>query len=414
MRIKLPSIRSFSLLSSFLLFSCSTEGVQEDPLIPGDIDDSTEETDSTPDGEEEEVNEPSACPVAEKAEQRDRFVVVSKPYGPGSVRTPDYEVWTLNQNLELAPTDTLFSMSRSFTGEITFRVDGSIGAVAQDDGTLGVFTINDEGEVQVTHPAYEGEFEATHVSFDPIHPDRLIVMDRRWGEYGGGLYEVMLDCEGRVVSETKVVTTKVATDMTWIDPEHLLLSATSALDSGEPQDLHVLNWQMPNVSRETSTFLFDGELVSKSFVAVTSNKRHLLVAENSGLTSAPHRIAVYEWANGAMEFVQLIESIEDPFDALISPFDNSALVVSGFGDAIYKLEYDENSAAPFGSPVEVANPALPGHSVMVQTSNTEALALVAENVGIHMLKLEDGNVTDLGAVNRSGIEHIIGAIGVQP
>ena len=407
------SRQTFLVFFSMLLLSCGSDDVQETPVIPGDVDDTNEETDLSSDGAEEE-NEPVSCPVLEKPENRDRFVVVSKPYRPGAERAPDYEVWTLSQNEDIAPTETLFSMSRTFKGEIAFRVDGSIGAVAQDDGSLGVFKIDDQGNVDVTHSSYVGEFEANSVSFDPNHPDRLIVMDGRWDEFGGGLYEVMLDCEGTIVSESLIVTSKLATDMTWMDREHLLLSATSALDSGEPHDLHVLDWQPQNVSRRSSSFNFDGELVKKSFVAFTSNKKHLLVAENSGLTSRPHRIAVYEWTEGTMLFKQLIESIEDPHDALISPFDDSALVISGFGDSIYRLEYDENSETPFGPPTTVSSPPLPGHGVMIKDGLSEGLVLVAENVGIRMLKFNEGSVIDLGAVTRSGIEHIIGAIGVQP
>jgi hypothetical protein len=117
----------------------------------------------------------------------------------------------------------------------------------------------------------------------------------------------------------------------------------------------------------------------------------------------------------------VLTPIEDPYSIVTSPYNNVALVMSGFGDAMFALTYDPASAKePFTMAGELAYeggpPALPGAAVSVDRGSLLGRVLVAENVGIRQVQFEtDGSITDLGMTPAGeGVESIVGTIGVQP
>ena len=112
--------------------------------------------------------------------------------------------------------------------------------------------------------------------------------------------------------------------------------------------------------------------------------------------------------------------VEDPVAIATSPFDDAAIVVSGFGDAIFVLDYSPDAAAPFSLRGELTYvgdaPALPGSVVEVERGALDGLVLVAENSGVRRVRFAAGGVvTDLGVLDfGSGTGEIVGAIGVTP
>src|SRR6185295_3490683 len=112
--------------------------------------------------------------------------------------------------------------------------------------------------------------------------------------------------------------------------------------------------------------------------------------------------------------------IDDPIAIVASPFDDAALVASGFGNAFFALDYDPDAAEPFAVRGELAYqgapPQLPGGAVRVDRGALAGRVLVAENLGVRQVSFEGGGViTDLGLTSLgSGSESIVGAIGVQP
>jgi hypothetical protein len=118
---------------------------------------------------------------------------------------------------------------------------------------------------------------------------------------------------------------------------------------------------------------------------------------------------------------QVLTPVEDPLSIVMSPFDDAALVASGFGDALIALDYAPQAAMPFSvrGPLTYvgARPELPGHAVMISTGALRGLVFVAENLGVRRVRFAAGGVvTDLGktATGASGFENITGAIGIQP
>jgi hypothetical protein len=115
-----------------------------------------------------------------------------------------------------------------------------------------------------------------------------------------------------------------------------------------------------------------------------------------------------------------MEGLEDPVDVVASPFNNAALVVSGFGDGIFALDYSPDTSPPFSVRGEISYmgsaPQLPANAVMIDRGDLSGLVLVAENLGVRRVRFEtDGSITDLGLEPLgSGPASITGAIGVQP
>jgi len=142
---------------------------------------------------------------------------------------------------------------------------------------------------------------------------------------------------------------------------------------------------------------------------------HLLIGDTSGFSGVPNRVAVVAIDGDALAPAQVISPIEDPLSIVASPHDDVALVVSGFGDAVFVLDYAADAATPYTLRGELgyagAAPQLPGHAVLAGD-----LVVLAENQGVRRIRLDGGGtVTDLGlAPLGDGLAAITGAIGVQP
>lgn len=139
------------------------------------------------------------CARAPAAADRDRFAVIAHPYRDGGGNGQSYEVLRLDTAGTLTETGTTFEMGRATGGRIVFSPDGGLGFVAQEDGTLGVFRIDEAGDVTVVDPAFDGGFYAASVQMDPSGA-RVFVLDTQWRENGGGVYSVAVDCDDSVVT----------------------------------------------------------------------------------------------------------------------------------------------------------------------------------------------------------------------
>ena len=103
-----------------------------------------------------------------------------------------------------------------------------------------------------------------------------------------------------------------------------------------------------------------------------------------------------------------------------SPFNDGALVSSGYSDALVALTYDPTAAQPFDELGELTyvgkGPALPSGMSVISRGTLKGLVVVAENVAVRRVKFDGaGGVVDLGAYELDGdLDAIPGAIGVQP
>ncbi|MBX3274732.1 MAG: hypothetical protein KF729_30980 [Sandaracinaceae bacterium] len=357
---------------------------------------------------------PGECPRALAPADRVRRVVVSHPFTDGG-DDDRYEVLTLAEDGTLAQPGTTFNMRRASGGEIVFTPDGEIGFVAQSDGSVGVFRLDADGRPTVLNPALREGFYASHVVMDPSGAHAW-VLDAQWRESGGGIYRLAIGCDGRVRATTKVAEARLAYAMALRADGRALVAARDILDSPEGADAHLVDLGAPAV--RASADAFDDDWIASS-AALSANGRHFLVADNAAF-SGGDRVAVVGVAGDALSRVQVLSPIQDPVSIALSPFDDLALVVSGFGDAIFVVDYTPDAASPFAvrGPLTYvgARPALPGAAVTITRGALRGLVLVAENVSVRRVRFDGGGaVTDLGAHSvGEGVPAIVGAIGVQP
>ncbi|MFO0761325.1 MAG: hypothetical protein U0359_32910 [Byssovorax sp.] len=351
-----------------------------------------------------------------------RKLIVSHPYDPDGNPAPLWEVFDLPSNGQLAKTGKTFTMGKAFHDTITFTPDGKVGIAVQDDGSLGVFRVEDSGDITVVHQAFEGSFYADSIVIDP-DGNHAIVLDGNWQNNGGGLYRITIGCDGTLTDEGQIAPSKNAYGMVRLasNPDHAVLAAPEVLDSTPANNAHLLDLSGPSPVLLGGAPAFPDKEAIVSSVARTPDDLFVLIADYSEFASVPNRIAVVGVGPNGLAPVQTLSPLNDPFAVVTSPYGNAAIVVSGYGNAILRLAYDPtSSAAPFTNkgpiPYNGKKPALPGSAVLVERGALRGHVYVAEDVGVRQVRFEpDGNVTDLGAfILGPGLETIVGAIGVQP
>lgn len=155
------------------LFACGDGDGAPSPT-PGGPDGGAADAAQGTDGE---AAAPIVCPRPRKGEDAPRFVVVSHPFAADGKKDNRFEVLTLDAAGTLARTGTAFTMGNVFDGTITFTPDGHVGLVPQEDGSVGVFALTDEGQVTVLQPGFkDGGFYAEKVYVDPTG-NRAFILD---------------------------------------------------------------------------------------------------------------------------------------------------------------------------------------------------------------------------------------------
>ncbi len=362
---------------------------------------------------------PTGCPRQPAAADRERVVVISHPYDASAAKAPTYEVLTLGTDGTVSQTGTTFEMGRSLDARIHFTPDGAIGMVAQEDGTLGVFRVNGTTPT-VIESAYDagGAFYASDVvmSEDGAH---AFVLDAQWRENGGGIDQLAIDCDGNVSYEGEIAPAKLAYAMTLLSGTSAVVAADDIRDSTPGDTVHLVNLAGNGVIAGADAFGDDQAIVSDATLFGTGT-RYFLVGDNSQFSGVNNRIAVVRVANQTLTPVQVLTPIEDPYALVASPDGDVAIAVSGFGNAIFEIDYASGNDPPFSIAGELtytgAKPQLPGKAVLIDRGSLRGLVLVAENLGVRRVRfaaggaVEDDGVTLVG----SGNESIVGSIGVQP
>lgn len=364
----------------------------------------------------------SSCPRAPAAADRVRYVVVSHPYDADGMPEAGYEVLALSADgAELAPTGHAFELGRATSGVMAFTPDGEVGIVAQEDGTLGVVRLGAGGEPSVVHAAFEGSFYAAEVVMTAAG-DAAYVLDTQWRDNGGGVYRVAIGCDGALVDKGRVAEAKLPA--AWLPVAGadgaVVVVADDVLDSAMDRDAHLMMWgAQPAVVGSVDVFPDDEAIVGAA--AITADGGYVLVGDNSAFSGVPNRVGVAAVGAEGLTAVQVLSPIEDPYAIVASPFDDAAIVVSGFGDAVFALDYDPGApAAPFAVRGELAYegaaPQLPGRAVMIERGALTGLVVIAENTGVRRVAFRDGGqIEDLGVTAiAGGLDAIVGAIGLQP
>ena len=402
----------------------STDGDDDSGGEPGDDDTAvTDDDDDTAVTDDDDDTGPvwEGCRAQPQAADRDRLVVVSLPYGAGAEQATTWAAMTLATDGTLTDGGARFEMGRATFGEVVFTPDGEVGIAVQDDGSLGVLLAGDDGDVEVVHEAFAGEFYATSVTVEPSG-ERAWIVDGNWAENGGGVYEVSIDCEDGSLGTPELWTDSKLAAGLLLDPtvkDRAVLVAQEVPGTTAGDDAAWMAWgDGTQTLAGVDAFGDDEAWVSCS--AITPDGAFALMGDNSMFSGLPNRVAVVGLEGDALYPVQVLEDIEDPMDLVVSPFHDAALVVSGYGDAIFQLDLDPLGEPPYAYAGELdyrgARPALPASAVLVDRGALRGLVLVAENQGVRAVRFHGaGEVEDLGmAVEGDGYEAITGAIGVAP
>lgn len=346
-----------------------------------------------------------------------RFVVIGHPYDASSSPAQDYEVLTLTPSGELEKTGKRFAMGRPADKPIVFTPDGALGFAVQADGSIGVFALAPDGTPTVVTPAFMSDFYADNlvVSEDA---KTLYVVDSNFPENGGGVHTIKIACDGALTYERRLFAAKNAAGFAF-EPQSgdFLVAARAAIESPGIAHLHRLT-TTPALVASVDVFGDDDALLS--WMTLTRGGKHVLVGDNSSFSGKPNRVASVEVTADGLGTPVVLNDIEDPYAIAASPFDDAAIVVSGFGDAIFVLDYTPSAASPFSLrgelPYLAGSPQVPGSLAMVERGTREGLVLVTDVRGLFRVRFAaNATVTDQGIFDLGGgTENIVAGVGVTP
>jgi hypothetical protein len=384
-----------------------------------DTGDSDADTDTDTDTDTE-IEPAEGCRAEPLEADRDRLVVVSYPYSSSGSQANSWGVFTLDTSGALRDSGARVDMGRANGGHVAFTPDGSIGMVAQDDGSVGVFEAVSASEVRVVHRRFEGGFYASAVVSDPSGEVAWIV-DGNWANNGGGLYRASIDCDsGELGPAERVVEAKLPSWLGFLHRRHdrAVLVGREADGAQAGEDAFLLEpGQIPSLLDGADLFGDDEATTAGS--AISFDDATLLVGDYSFYSGIPNRVAVAALSDGGLAPLQVLDNIDDPVDIVASPYADKALVLSGYSDALFVLDYVPGAAAPYsyaGEPsYQGASPQLPTAADQVTRGSLRGLVVLTENQGLRRVRFSEGGVDDLGLSGfGSGLEWIPGAIGIQP
>lgn len=352
-------------------------------------------------------------------ENRVRRVVISLPYDDDAMRAEVYGVMPLAEDGTLGAITARFKMGRAFGGPIRFTPDGSLGFVAQEDGTVGVFRLAPDGTPEVVDAHYKGAGYATRVALDPAG-ERLYVLNGNTRANGGGITLVRVACDGTLTPSSKAAAGSLPYALLPLGEGRAVAYARELLDSAAGDDAHLVETGPPLARKASAPSFGDSDAIVAS-AGLTTDHRYALFGDNSEFSGPGDRVAVVAIEAGALRPVQVLSGVQDPVGILLSPFGSAGLVVSGYGNAVLPFRYDPmNTTAPITmltQPTYVGKrPQLPDTAVAIDRGNLKGWVLLSENTGVRRMAFaQDGSLRDLGVTTTGDkLSDIVGAIGVQP
>lgn len=358
--------------------------------------------------------EPVGCRQPGPADA-DRIVVTGHRYGEVG-----YQVVKLASDGTLSTTGKRFTMGKPTSQPIVFTPDGKLGFAPQDDGTLGVFRVKDDGEIEVLHEDFgKGEFYVESVVMAPTG-DHLYGVDVNWPENGGGLYRVDIDCDDDTLTiQPRFIEGKGARGMAFLSPTEAFVAARElGPDTQVNESVHRLSLtDPPSVLASLDLFGDDDAIVSA--VALTRDKKFAIVGDNNEYTGNPTRLGFVGIGDTGLVGKGVSSEVNDPVGVVASPFNDAILVASGYNNRIYLFDYDpaaSDTPFTFRGELEGARPQLPAAPVSIERGALDGRVLLPVVDGIYQVQFaEGGELEDLGvfAVGES-IEGMVSNIGVQP
>jgi hypothetical protein len=357
------------------------------------------------------------CTRTPAAADRVRHVVISHPYDADGNPASTWEVLDLAADGTLSRPGTTFEMGRATVGEVAFTPDGEIGlAVQDDDGSLGVFRLADDGTPTVIAAKLPASFYASRVVMAPSG-DHAYVLAAQWRENGGGIYRVDIACDGTVTDRGLVAAAKLPAALACVPgTARAVVAATDLGSSAAGDDVHLVTWGEPPAYLGGSPS-FGDDMAIVGGATLTADGQTFLVGDTSQFASVPNRVAIVTVGATGVSDPVVLPDIMDPIALVASPFGDVVLVASGFGNAFYVLDHGDVSWELRGEvSYQGAPPQLPGGAVRIDAGMLRGSVLVSENVGVRRVELRaDGSVVDDGLFSLgSGLDAIVGAVGVTP
>ena len=289
-----------------------------------------------------------------------------------------------------------FSMGEGTFGRVVWTPDGRVGAVAQDDGTVGIFAA-EQGQVTVIEPAFQQGFYASSLTMDP-DGQTLWIVDGNWANNGGGLYRVSLDCEtGAPGTVEKVRESKLASFL--LIGERTVLVAnevdeqvgSSAYELVSPQD---------EVLQGLPLFEHADYSISDAVMALDGR---IWAADYSVFSGVPHSVAVL---NADLSLEGRVPVV-DPVALVAHPSDGRVLALSAYqADELVQISSDLEVDPLQTSP-------LPWAAAGLQSGPDAGLVIVSENEAMLLLRWTSTGMEELQSVPLGG-DALPGAIGVSP
>ena len=343
-----------------------------------------------------------------------RRVVVSHPYDAASAQANDWEMLDLSTAGTFSRPNHHFTMGRADVGEVVFTPDGKIGIAVQDDGTLGVFSLDDSGVPAVIAPKFKGGFYADRVVM-AARGDHAYVLDDEFREIGGGIYRIDIGCDGSIIDRGLVLAGKLPSALAFAANGDAIVAAVE-LGASTTSGVHVATWgATPAVVASAAAFPDDMAIVGGA--TLTRDGAFFLIGDTSQFASVPNRVAVVPVTGEALGTSYVIANVMDPLALIASPFTDDVLVASGFGDALYTLHRDPDGMWRDKGEItyQGAKPQLPGGAVRIEAGALAGTVLVGENLGVRRVELGANGVTDHGLYSLgTGTANIVGAVGVTP
>lgn len=360
----------------------------------------------------------SVCVRTAPTTESTRALVVSHPFAADSSAATDYEVLALAPDGTITRPGTHFSMGTNSSGDIVFTPDGTFGYASQEDGNIGVFAVTGALGVHVIAPMFVSGAYASRLVMSK-QGDQLFILDPDTTANHGGVYTAPIHCDGSLGQATLVTAADVPSGMEPLLGGDYALSARGLDGAAATHNVHRI--ALSPYARIASVAGFPDQKSQGSGHAVTHDGKFVLCGDSSEFSGLDNRVAVVAVTQTGLSATQLLTPILDPYAILTSPYDNAAIVVSGYGNAIYRLTYDPTSTtAPFVNAGQItytgAKPMLPGASVQVSRGALEGHVLVAEVGGVrHLQFTTTGAVMDLGLYDLGGdVANGLGVVGVQP
>lgn len=360
----------------------------------------------------------TACPRVAKTGDHARKIVVSHPFKEAGGKAPDFEVldYGVDGKITRPTPNVTFTMRPAFR-RLAFTPDGKIGIVAQDDGSLGVFTFDDAGKVKVLNEGLTGDFSANDIVISK-DGSRAFVLDPQTPNHTGGLHEFTIGCDGTLKHLGIVVPGGNAHAMTLMpnNPDRAVLVAKKAFDSADGTYVHLLDVSgKPKLLGSSNAF--PDTLAIASSVSVTLDGKFAIVTDNNSFEKGSRLVVVN------LETLTPGTPIDtpNPVAVAMSPFGNAGLLLNSDGeDALRVVTYSASGAPPIAIGGEVqyvgGKTEIPTFAHVIDDGTLRGRVLVSEVTTIRQVTFTaNGQVQDLGPFTfGDGIPNIVGSMGVQP